>query len=199
MKMPATYLFQPWLILAWVLFYQPASSQPGSVDSIHGLCGVSLLASTDTLADFESILKDPDLTGDAYEFAMLGSQYTYLGDKNLSCFGVKARKVFLCTSGQLVIEVRAVFEHDSSLIKTLENLFGKPNIPYKTVTDFENKKAAWSIGMWIGKNTRLLYSAKKYHRKADAEKADVPDYIYLRISSHQADLWFHKKPDEGQR
>ena len=184
------------LILTLLLCSQAQAQTLDRLDEENGFCEVDLLSDIDTLAGFSSILKDPDITNSLYDFAMIGCQHSYLGEEPVYLGRFRVKKIFLCTSGQLVTEIRAIFDHDSALFHYLYNRYGYPNIPFRTVRDFENKKAAWSVGLWQARNVRLMLSAKKYYRREDSEKSDTPDYIYLRMSSVEADKWIIKKPDE---
>ncbi len=162
------------------------------LDQEHGFMDLKILADLDTIPDFISIFKDPDAYESKYEFAVIGSQYSYNGEKYKEYAGVKINKLLLATTSVYITEIRVVFPHDSALYHYLEECYGPPTNNCIRVTDYESKKAAWTLCIWQGKNARLTMASKKYYQKKDLEDSEVPDYMYLRFTSLEGEL-LHKK------
>jgi hypothetical protein len=158
------------------------------LDRNNGLLGIYLLADIDTVPDFISIFKDTDINNQKYEFAMLGSQYTYNGTRYRNFGNVGINKIFLTTDPDkgLITEIKIVCEFDSSVLSTIVNMYGKPNVPSKLMV-IEDKKAERAVTWWQGKNVRLRFTAKKYYKKKDSDESETPDYMYLFITSLEAD------------
>lgn len=177
---------------AWVLFllcfsFTAPAQTTEQLDADEGFQGLQLMEDMDTISDFISIFNDPDLLNSKYEYAMLNSQFSYTGSKYQSFAGVPVKKVFLTASGVYITEIKIVLAHDSAVYRALDSLYGKPTVPFKVDPESENKKAYWSFCIWQGKNVRLVVTAKKYKSPKDAEKSEVPEYIYLKYTSLEAE------------
>jgi hypothetical protein len=162
------------------------------LDKEKGVFNLMLLAEVDT--GFHSIFDDPDVYYPRYEFAMLESNYTYLGDSLPRAGSIKANKLFLSTYENRIAGIKIVFPFDSAVIKWLESSYGPPTLPFRT-TEFENNKAIWAIAIWQGHDVRMVYTAKKYIDSKDSEKSDVPDYIYIKITSLETEQLINRGED----
>jgi hypothetical protein len=179
-------IFQMKKLLTCLLVSIALSTQAQTIDKLdqdNGFGNIFLLEEIDSVADFTTIFKDPDIDNDKYEFAMFGSQYTYFGDKKIDFAGTEIKKIFLTTALGYITEIKVVFPHDSSVLRTLKSMYGEPNVPFKLVENQNEKKACWAICMWQGRNVRLIFTAKKYYKEKDSEEAETPDYMYLKITS----------------
>jgi hypothetical protein len=159
------------------------------LDMDNGLWDIRLGVSMDSVSGFAGIFSDPDIDDPKYEFAMVGSQYSYTGEEYKDFFGASVSKVFLATEGHDVSEIKVVCAYDSLLPATLVKRFGEPSAPLKAVR-IEEKKAELSTAVWEAGRVRLVFVSKKYLRKKDAEEADVPDFMYAAFSRIE-------RPDES--
>jgi hypothetical protein len=181
------------LPLLFLLFAVQLSGQnTDKLDKEKGVFNLMLLAEVDT--GFLSIFEDPDVYYPRYEFAMLESNYTYLGDSMPKAGDIKANKLFLSTYENRIASIKVVFPFDSAVIKWLERSYGSPTLPFRT-TEYENNKAIWSIAIWQGHDVRMVYTAKKYIDIKDSEKSDVPDYIYIKITSLETEQLINRGED----
>jgi hypothetical protein len=162
------------------------------LDLDNGFRNIHLMADVDSVPDFISIFKDPDINNQKYEYAMLGSQYSYHGKKDTAFGNAAIRKIFLATTKGLISEIRVICDHDSSVISLLTGMYGPPVIPLKTVPS-EDKKSLWTISFWQADNVRLAYTAKKDLKKKDADEPERPDFIYLKYTSLEADELMYQK------
>jgi hypothetical protein len=163
-----------------------------NLDRDNGFTDIHLLSYIDSVAGFTSIFKDADLDNGKYEFAMFDSQYTYVGTKYPEFGEAKINKILLTTEKDYITEIKVVCEHDSSVLKTLYAMYGTPNSNLVTVP-LEDKKAEMSVCMWQGKKVWLVFAAKKYLKKKDSDKSDIPDYMYLKYTALKADEFLKQK------
>lgn len=176
--------FLPYLLLLLPLLMQGQNTD--KLDKDKGIFNITLLTEADTIAGFRSIFDDPDVYYPRYEFAMLESNYTYLGDSLPRAGTVRASKVFLGTYETRIAEIKVVFPHDSAVVQWLVKTYGPPTLPFRS-TEYEGNKALWSIAIWQGRNLRMVYTAKKYFDARDSERSEVPDYIYIKITSLESE------------
>ena len=158
------------------------------LDRDNGFLNIHLLDDLDTIPDFISIFKDPDIDNPKYEFAMLGSQHTYNGNKYGSFGNARIHKIFLTTDPDkgVITEIKVICTHDSSILLTLVNMYGEPSVAFRSMS-IEDKKAERAVTRWQGNNVRLMFTAKKYYNKQDSDESDTPDYMYLFFTSREAE------------
>jgi hypothetical protein len=158
------------------------------LDKDNGFMNIHLLSSVDTLPDFISIFKDPDINNQKYEFAMLGSQYSYNGNKYKSFGEARISKIFLTTDPDegLISEIKVFCEHDSSVLSALVKMYGEPRDQFRPMI-IEDRKAIMTVTRWQAGNVRLIFTAKKFYNKKDSDESNTPDFMYLFITSREAD------------
>lgn len=176
MKRLLTYLF------VFMALQVPAQNM-ARLDADNGLLGYTILTDLDTVPGFVSIFQDPDVETGRFDYAMIGSQYTYAGTEKLSFAGVPATKVFLTTVSVYISEIKIVFPFDSAVIRALHERYGDPSVDCANVKEFEEKKACWSYCIWQGRDVRLVMTSKFYYDEKMRKEAEVPEYIFLKYTS----------------
>lgn len=182
--------FFPYLFL---IFSLPLCAQnTGQLDIDNGFGKLKILADLDTIPGFVSIFQDPDVDNGKFEYAMLGSQYTYTGTEYKTFAKATISKIFLTTVSAYITEIKVVCSHDSSVIDSLNARYGQPTSACVVIKDHDDKKATWSLCIWQGKDVRLTMTSKKYYDPKDNRDAEVPDYMYIKITSLQGETFYKK-------